>query len=291
MKVSVIVPTYNRAHLVRETIDSILSQTFNDFELIIVDDESTDSTDEVVKSYKDKRIRYFKHQHHGIIAANRNYGIRRAKGKYIAFCDDDDLWFPQKLEKQVQELEKDSQIGLVCNNEIGFDDKGDHGELIKTKLTDQDFTFESLIAVNRVSTSTVLVRKAVLNDVGMMDESPELVAVEDYELWLRIAKKYRVKYIDMPLGKYRTHPGGYRRGPVKALEGDRLIYKKLLDKGVLSFELYQKRINKLGRQILVAMVLTRTGTTKYAVAFMRLIRSLKRLITRGVIKEQDLGNV
>lgn len=285
MKASVIVPTYNRAHMVTETIDSILSQTFRDLELIIVDNDSTDNTEEVIKSYKDKRIRYFKHQNNGIVAVNRNYGVSKAKGEYIAFCDDDDLWFPEKLEKQVQEMEKDSQIGLVCNNVIHFNGKGDHGEAFKAKPRDSDLTFEALVWKSFISGSTVLVRKAVLDDVGLMDESPELVAVEDYELWLRIAKKYRVKYIDIPLGKYRTHPGGYRRGPVKALEGDRLIYKKLLDMGVLSARSYRERISKLNRQVLLLKFLMHTGTTRYAVAIMRLIRGVKRLITRGVIKE------
>lgn len=277
MKVSVIVTTYKRAHLVTETIGTILSQTFKDFELIIVDNYSKDNTDDVIKSYADERVRYFKHRNNGIIAVNRNYGISKSQGEYIAFCDDDDLWFPEKLQKQVQELEKDSQIGLVCNNEIAFDYRGDHGVLIKTRLKDRDLSFESLVETNYVSSSTVMVRKAVLDDVGMLDESPQFVAGEDYELWLRIARRYKVKYIDLPLGKYRTHPGAHRKGPIAALELDKQIYKKLLDTGVLSPELYQRRINKLNRQVLLSKFLTRTGTTKYAVFIMRLIRSLKRL--------------
>ena len=277
MKVSVIVTTYKRAHLVTETIGTILSQTFKDFELIIVDNYSKDNTDDVIKSYADERVRYFKHRNNGIIAVNRNYGISKSQGEYIAFCDDDDLWFPEKLQKQVQELEKDSQIGLVCNNEIAFDYRGDHGVLIKTRLKDRDLSFESLVETNYVSSSTVMVRKAVLDDVGMLDESPQFVAGEDYELWLRIARRYKVKYIDLPLGKYRTHPGAHRKGPIAALELDKQIYKKLLDTGVLSPELYQRRINKLNRQVLLSKFLTRTGTTKYAVFIMRLMRSLKRL--------------
>ena len=93
MKVSVVVTTYNRAHIVTEAIESILNQTFGDFELIIVDNYSNDNTEEVIKSYKDERIKYFKNRNNGIIAVNRNYGISKAQGEYIAFCDDDDLWF------------------------------------------------------------------------------------------------------------------------------------------------------------------------------------------------------
>ena len=285
-RVSVIVTTYNRAHLVGETIDSILSQVCQDFEVIIVDNESADNTEAVIKSYHDERIGYFKNQNHGIIAVNRNYGAGKAQGEYIAFCDDDDLWFPEKLEKQVQEMEKDSQIGLVCNNEIGFDGRGDHGKMIKTSPTDSAFTFEALVWRSFVSSSTALVRKAVLDDVGMMDESPQFVAAEDYELWLRIAKKYKVKYIDLPLGKYRTHPGTYRKGPAESLERNKLVYKKLLDEGVLSVDLYQKRINKLRREILLVKLLKCTGTVRYAVFLMRLFRSLKKLRMRSTSQNE-----
>jgi glycosyltransferase involved in cell wall biosynthesis len=281
VKVSVIVPTYNRAHLVTETIDSILSQTFRDFELIIVDNESVDNTEEVIKSYRDERIRYFKHQNNGIIAVNRNYGISKARGEYIAFCDDDDLWFPEKLEKQVQVMESDSQIGLICTNEIVFDNKGDHGLTIRTRVRNSDFTFESLVWNNRVPNSTVMVRKAVLDDVGMMDESPEIMAGEDYELWLRIAKKYRLNYISLPLGKYRTHPGAYRKGPIKAQEQSKLIYKKLVDEGILDTDLFNKRISKLNQEILLIKFLTRTRTLRTALFIMQLIRGLQRFITGG----------
>ena len=101
MKVSVIIPTFNREHLLKETMEYILNQTFKDFELIIVDNYSSDNTENAVKSYNDKRIRYFKNQNNGVIAVNRNFGIKKARGEFITFCDDDDLWLPQKLEKQL----------------------------------------------------------------------------------------------------------------------------------------------------------------------------------------------
>jgi len=269
--------------MVTETIDSILAQTFKDFELIVVDNYSSDNTEEVIKSYDDKRIRYFKHQNNGIIAVNRNYGISKAQGEYIAFCDDDDLWFPEKLEKQVQEMEKDCQMGLVCNNEIYFDESGEHGKIRKTKLRDSDFSFESLIRTNFISSSTVLTRKAVLDDVGVMDEGLEIMTVEDYELWIRIAKKYKVKYIDSPLGKYRTHPKMYsrRKGPIEAAELHRAVYKKLLDKGFLSPELYQRSINRLNQQVCVLKFLTRTGLIRYALLATRALRNLKNLGQRA----------
>ena len=268
--------------MITETIDSILSQTFKDFELIVVDNYSIDNTEDVVKSYTDKRIRCSKHQNNGVVAVNRNYGISKAQGEYLAFCDDDDLWLPEKLEQQMLEFEKDNQVGVVCTNGINFDRHGEHGEFFGSTLRDRDFTFEALVWNNSIITSSVVVKKAVIDDVGMMDESPEIFTAEDYELWLRIAKKYRVKYISLPLMKYRTHPGTYWKGPTKALERNKILYKKLLDKGVLSFELYQKRINKLNRQALLVKLLIRTGTFEYARSIMRLLRSLKRRRPRDV---------
>ena len=275
-RVSVIVPTFNRAHLVAETIDSILSQTFKDFELIVVDNNSTDNTEQVIKSYTDDRIRYFKHPNNGIIAVNRNYGIGKAKGEYIAFCDDDDLWMPNKLEKQIAELERDDGAGLVCSNEIAFDQNGNYGPMIRRELKDSDFTLESLVWTNRISSSTVLVRRTVLDDVGVMDEDPAIAAGEDYELWLRIARKYRIAYIHLPLEKYRTHPNTYRKGPLNTPQRDKLIYRKLLDKGILDVDLYRRRTRKLQRQILLLKVLNRTGLLQCGLAGMQALRRLTR---------------
>jgi len=275
--------------MVTETIDSILNQTFKDFELIVVDNESVDNTEEVVKSYADKRIRYFKHQNNGIIAVNRNYGISKAQSEYIAFCDDDDLWMPEKLERQLLEFEKDSQLGLVCSNGIYFDKNGEHGEMIKTKLKDGDFTFESLIWHNYIPSPSVLVKKEVIDDVGILDESPEFFACEDYEFWLRIAKKYRIKYIGSPLVKYRIHPGAHRytKSDIEAAERDRALYRKLLDKKILNFELYQKRLNKLNRRILLLKLLRYNWAIKYASFLMQILRATARgvrgILERGVV--------
>ena len=270
MKVSIIVTTFNRAHMVIETIDSILNQTFNDFELIVVDNCSSDNTEEVIKAYTDERIRYFKHDNGGIIAVNRNYGINQARGEYLAFCDDDDLWLPEKLEKQMLEFEKENQIGLVCSNAIIFDENGEVGEFHKTELPDSNFTLKSLVWQNSVICSSVLVKKRAIDDVGLMDESPEIFSAEDYELWLRVAQKYRIKYIELPLMKYRTHPGSYKKKPVEAIKRNRAVYRILLGKGIIDHGLFQR----LNLRELAIEFLMRTGTIKYASWLLRLVRRL-----------------
>lgn len=113
-KVSVVIPTHNRSSLLRRAIQSVLDQTYQDFEIIVVDDASTDDTEAVVKGFADERIRYVRHSENRGEAASRNTGIRLAKGEYIAGHDDDDVWLPPKLEKQVKAFEKASpKVGVV----------------------------------------------------------------------------------------------------------------------------------------------------------------------------------
>jgi glycosyltransferase involved in cell wall biosynthesis len=277
MKVSVIVPTYNRAHMLTETIDSILAQTFQDFEIIVVDNESADDTEAVIKAYNDKRIRYFKNQNNGVVAVNRNYGITKAQGHYIAFCDDDDLWLPEKLEQQMREFEKDNQIGLVCTDVIVFGDDGEQRPKIKVRLKDSHFTFESLLRGNAIINSSVLVKKQVIDDIGMMDTSPEIFTAEDYELWLRIARKYRIQYIDLPLVKYRIHPGAHGSTmSSEVMQLSKTVYQKLLSKGIIDADLYQNIISRANRQMLYLKVPGYKWAIKHASLLKQSLHSIAR---------------
>lgn len=267
MKISIIVPTFNRAHMVTDTIDSILNQTFKDFELIIVDNYSTDTTEQVIKKYTDERLKFHRHENGGVVAVNRNYGISQARGEYIAFCDDDDLWLPDKLEKQINELEKDSRPGLVCTNAVIFNETGDTVNFHDSGVTANDFILKSLLKTNRIICSSVLVRKSVLDDVGLMDTSPDIFTAEDYELWLRIARKYHITYINEPLVKYRVHSGGYKKSSTAAMKRNRAVYKKLLNKGVIGKWLYRR----LNLRALAIEFLWYTHTIKLASWVKRLV--------------------
>jgi len=211
LKVSIIVPTYNRAHLVTETIDSILAQTVKDFELIVVDNESTDNTEEVIKSYTDRRIRYFQHQNNGLVAVNRNYGISKANGEYIAFCDDDDLWMPEKLERQVKLLDLNKELGLVYSDSYIMDENGDleRDTLFSNSRPLRGNVFDKLFQSNCIPTLTVMIRREVLSKVGGFD--PKYIIAQDYDLWLRIAEHYPIDFTEEPLAKYRIHGGSISR--------------------------------------------------------------------------------
>jgi len=194
--------------MITKAIDSVLAQTFQDLEIIVVDNYSVDNTESVVKSYKDKRIRYFKNQNNGIIAINRNYGIQESAGEYIAFLDDDDLWLPEKLEKQVKLLDADKRLGLVYSDTYVIDDKGN---LIKKTYFHYNIkpsrgdVFNELLVVNFIPQLTVAVRREALDKVGLFDLKHKIA--QDYDLWLRIAKCYLIDFAEQPLAKYRFYSG------------------------------------------------------------------------------------
>jgi glycosyltransferase involved in cell wall biosynthesis len=203
-KVSIVIPTYNRADFLPKTIQSVLNQTYQDWEMIIVDDGSTDKTEEIVKGYKESGIRYIVHKSNLGISAARNTGIKKSKGKYIALLDSDDEWFPEKLSCQMKIFqEKDSKCGVVCTS--GYMVKG--SKLICTREipADLDNFYERFLFENFIWVSSVLVKKECFEKAGLFDEN--LKSCEDWDMWIRIAKYYKLIFLETPLIKYVIHSG------------------------------------------------------------------------------------
>ncbi len=196
-KVSIIIPTYNRAHLIERSIRSILNQTYEDFELLIVDDGSTDNTKEVVEGIVDARIRYISCATNGGAAKARNVGIAEAKYDYIAFQDSDDEWHPDKLEKQMKVMETASpDTGLVyCEYHYnGLNGMEDICPDQKIPLEQKRGNiFPQLLAGNMIGTPVMLVKRECFDKVGGFNEN--FPCMEDYELVLRIAREYRIEFI------------------------------------------------------------------------------------------------
>ena len=204
--VSVIVPTYNRSDLISETIKSILNQTYKNFELIIVDDGSTDNTEEVIRKFKDSRIKYIKTDNWGGPAKPRNIGIKKAKGEYIAFCDDDDFWLETKLELVTDYIKKVPGVDLICHDEWLETNRVD-----KKRLTYGPYTTyrDLLFNGNCISTSATVVRRQKILEVGGFSEDMQFNGVEDYDLWLRLAQaNCRIEYLHKILGVYRVYGQG-----------------------------------------------------------------------------------
>lgn len=216
--VSVIVPTYNCAAYIGEALSSVFEQTYSTYEIIVVDDGSTDHTEKVLAPYVDK-IQYLYQNNRGVSAA-RNAGIARARGEFVALLDADDVWFPRKLELQVQALKEHPEAGLVFTDFQDFDASGvtrnsrfntwrgfrawfDQHRLGDSKLA-WGAMYEELLRANWIHTSSVLLRKAALEEVRLFDEA--FAAGEDYDLWLRIAKLYPVVCVNRVLSGYRFRP-------------------------------------------------------------------------------------
>ncbi len=192
--VSVIIPTYNRGWIVQKAIDSVLDQSFSDFELIVVDDGSTDNSKNILHAYGDK-ITVIAQQNKGVSAA-RNRGINVARGEYIAFLDSDDTWFPEKLSVQTRFFNKHPDSRICQTEEIWI---RNHKRVNPGKRHKKysGMIFENSLALCLISPSAVMMQKSLFETVGLFDES--LPACEDYDLWLRITCRVPVHLIDTPL--------------------------------------------------------------------------------------------
>ncbi len=222
VKASVIVAVYNGAKTLTQTIESILSQTYDNFELLLIDDGSTDESKNLIEKYlEDERVKYFKKQNGGVASA-RNFGIARATGEVIGFCDQDDQWLPQKLEKQIP-LFSDPDVGLVYS----WVDIDRHGKRECSTPEFEGECFEALLNRNFVSCCTAMVRRTVLNQVNGLDESRELHGVDDRHLWLKVARISKLAVAKTPLAIYFIHGENYSLDNKKMLIADLSCIEKI----------------------------------------------------------------
>ena len=204
--VSVVMPTYNYAKFIGDAIRSVLDQTYENLELIIIDNYSEDNTEDIIASFSDSRIKYKKFRNNGIIAASRNVGICESRGKYIAFIDSDDLWKPTKIEKQIELLEKNDNIFLVCSRFIIIKNgKVSRIRPRKRILRSGNVFIPLFLSINFIGSSSVLLRNVLKENNYLFDTDERLRAIEDYDLWLKIAKNKQIAYINEPLVVYREH--------------------------------------------------------------------------------------
>ena len=197
--VSVIIHTYNNEKFIAETVESVLNQTYKDYEIIVVDDGSVDGTRDALMPYMQK-IRYH-YKENGGIASAKNEGIKLSQTEYVAFLDHDDLWVSDKLQLQMECFSENPQVGLVYAKYTSFRD----GKELRTKPEKgySGWIFKELLAKSFIQTSTVVVKKECLNAVGPYDESFSLG--DEYDMFLRISKKFQCGFVDKGLTRYRVH--------------------------------------------------------------------------------------
>ncbi len=221
MKISVIIPTYNRKHTLQRAIDSVLSQTFKPYEIIIVDDGSKDGTKEwLLQNYPS--VQYIHQPNNGVSSA-RNKGIQISQGSWIALLDSDDEWMPEKLEYQSRFIEVNKDSSFCHTNEIWIRNGVRVNQMKKHKKYGGDI-FKHCLDICRISPSSSIINKDVFEEVGAFDES--LTVCEDYELWLRVTAKFNILFLDEPLiKKYGGHldqlsrvPEGIEQYRIRSLE-------------------------------------------------------------------------
>ena len=228
-RVSVVIPTYNRGWTIKRAVDSVLAQTFRNFELIVVDDGSGDDTADILAGYG-TAIRVIRQPNAGVSAA-RNTGIRAAGGDFIAFLDSDDYWLPEKLQIQSAYFNTHPEA-VICQTEEIWIRNGKRVNPKKVHKKPSGRIFRASLALCLVSPSAVMLRRELFDEIGGFDET--LPACEDYDLWLRISARYPVYLIDTPL---IVNPGGHADQLSRMVGLDRYriqSIEKLLAAGQLS---------------------------------------------------------
>jgi len=202
--VSVIMNCLNCSRYLREAIDSVYAQTYDNWEIIFWDNASTDQSAEIAKGY-DARVKYFKSKETHPLSRARNLAFKEVTGEYIAILDCDDVWLPNKLKEQIALFTRNPNLGMTYSNSIFFDDKGEKFHMFQAVRPQSGYVFGNLLKKNFISSETMIFRKSALDSLDYMFNE-ELTVVMDYDLTLRLALLYEMDYIEEPLSKWRMHP-------------------------------------------------------------------------------------
>lgn len=205
--VSVIMNCRNSSKYLREAIDSVLAQTYTNWEIIFWDNQSTDESSRIFKNYNNPQLRYFLAPEYTALGEARNLAIRQSKGEFIAFLDCDDLWFPQKLEKQIPMFRKES-VGLVICDTLFFNSKKDIRQLYKKEKPPTGHVFRELLGSYFISMETPVIRRTVLDQMDHWFDM-RFEVIEEYDFFVRLGYKWEVAYVDEVLAKWRVHEASW----------------------------------------------------------------------------------
>lgn len=231
--ISVVIPNYNYARYVKDAIQSVLDQTYSNFEIVVVDDGSTDESVKTIQEFGD-RVRLIEQQNQHLSAA-RNTGIKAAKGKWIAFLDSDDVWHPRKLEFQVDALKKNLEWFFVGAQVL---EEGEYPDYSEICTATRNTNLSDFLVYTPMSGSDALVKKSCFAEVGLFD--PKLKSSEDRDMWLRLISKYNGGVVEAPLWHYRQHPAQMNRNVQTMIDTRRRVLSNFFTTHTVSFS--QRRI-------------------------------------------------
>lgn len=225
--ISVIMNCFNSGAYLKEALDSVIAQTYQNWEIIFWDNQSTDNSANIVRSYKDKRIQYFYAPEHTKLGEARNQALMKAKGEYISFLDCDDLYFPSKLEENLLAFE-DETIGLIYSNGYTLFDKKNINKIFYRTLQPKGDVFESWLACYQVMIPSVMFKKNILAYLDYwFDNSFDMI--EEFDFFIRISKISKINYINMPLCIWRAHSASMTWQKKESFENEYKIFlKKIL---------------------------------------------------------------
>jgi len=213
--VSVIIPTYNRVRYIAEAINSILNQTYQNYEILVVDDGSTDETQKAVAAIESEKIRYFYRDHQGI-SLSLNFGINHSRGRYIARLDSDDIFFPEKLKRQVQLLEANPEVDLVYTQVYNMTEDG---KIICAYPESHNLPSEPLRTLRSflfAPSQSIMFRRDCIEKIGAYDEN--FTVAEDWDFCIRMAQEFKFAYINQPLVKVRKHAAMITRNGIQKIK-------------------------------------------------------------------------
>lgn len=221
-RLSIVIPTFNHARFLAVALESICAQSFTDWEAIVVNNYSSDDTVSIVQSFKDSRIRLVNFDNKGVIAASRNYALTLTHAPLVAFLDSDDLWYPEKLDRCIDEISRG--YDLVCHAEIWVGPEK-RRRLIKYG-PEARATYDALLLDgNCISTSAVVMRREWIDRVGKFSLKREFITAEDYELWLRLARDgAKIGFIEKALGEYLIHDGNQSRASLQNMQATMEVF-------------------------------------------------------------------
>lgn len=232
-KVSIIVPVFNGEKFLKKTIKSLLSQSYPDLEIIIIDDGSTDNSSEIINSFNDKRIKYFYRKNSGRPSVPRNFGIKKADGTIIAFCDQDDLWYPDKLKLQVPFITDKAVMVASTADIINEENEILTQRKVPEGLITSDVLYKKLLKEDFITACSIIFRKSLVEEIGYLDEN--LKGNDDYDYCLRIARDYDGYFINKSLCAWRISPMALSSKMSSIFLENRKIFNKLLKNSPSSF--------------------------------------------------------
>lgn len=244
--ISVIVPAYNRADFILRPLNSVCNQSYNNFEIIVVDDGSTDNTASFIKNYKDKRIKYIKHTENRGVPSARNTGIKAARGEYITFLDSDDEIYPEKFEIQLNRLcDLSDSYGLIyCGYSLFINSTEEH--VMDIVPEEYGNICDALLKRCIFAVHTPLIRKSCFEECGLFDES--LPGCEDWDMWIRLSQHYKFTFVPDILAKFYIHgeqKSTNLKNKIQARKDLLSKHKTLLEKKKSIYSLHLRRIGSL----------------------------------------------